>query len=217
MDWNITALTNQTITIQLSFSDPKWVSTFRNDKDEIKMSILKPELFKGAVSKRNLEKDTLRVDAQDYNNQGPLIKIIAEVLDGILAAVMGGNFVLTLIFQTSMQQLWGLVNTLQIIVLTVLFNLKTPLNVQIVLITILKISNFDILPTDDFFSYILSFTDTQPLNQIFEDAGFESSNFILLTGTLLIFLLAYGLLKIILKLPIFKWIGKLKYAKYLPK
>ena len=90
-----------------------------------------------------------------------------------------------------MAYMWGLVNTLQIIVLTVLFDLKTPLNVRSVLIKILKLCNFDLFQTEKLYELIFDFTETQPFNDIFEEAEYDSSNYIQLIGTLFILAIFY--------------------------
>ena len=61
LQWNITEKSSDSITIQLIFSNPEWVSTFRNDKDKIEMKFLKPELFEGATSRKKLDKNKLKV------------------------------------------------------------------------------------------------------------------------------------------------------------
>ena len=85
----------------------------------------------------------------------------------------------------SLQYFWGVINALQIIVFTCLFNLKIPLNAETVEIAFLKMVSFDLLDTDSTLKKTFRFNDTEtpPLNYKFANAGYESSNFILLMGT----------------------------------
>ena len=135
--------------------------------------------------------------------------------------LLGANMVATTIFSTSMQFMWGLVNTLQLIALTIFFDTLSPVNVQSVLINILKISNFDLYPTDQIYEKVFDFTETQPFNSLFEETGFESSNFILLTGTLFIFVLFYIASQILWNILIMskkvkKYVNS-KYFRFLPR
>lgn len=69
----------------------------------------------------------------------------------------------------SLQYFWGVINALQLIVFTCLFNLKTPLNAETVEIAILKMVSFDLLNTEETLKKIFKFndTDTPPLNYKF--------------------------------------------------
>ena len=59
-----------------------------------------------------------------------------DMLDGFMKALSGTSFV-NILLSSSLQFLWGMINALQIIVLTVLFNLKIPVNAQQIEIKIL--------------------------------------------------------------------------------
>ena len=85
----------------------------------------------------------------------------------------------------SLQYFWGVINALQIIVFTCLFNLKTPFNAETIEIAILKMVSFDVLDTESKLKKMFKFKDkeTPALNYKFDNAGFGSSNFILLMGT----------------------------------
>ena len=92
------------------------------------------------------------------------------------------------------------IETSQIIVLTVLFNLKTPANSKHVFIKVLRVVNFDLFQTENL--YVDVFEETEPLNQIFDDCGFDTSNYIIAIGPLffvIIFSMAFRLIWIGLK------------------
>ena len=84
--------------------------------------------------------------------------------------------------QKSTEGVFSLINSLQLCTLTVLFNLKIPSNVKSILVTTLKLVNLDVLQTEPSYRYIFGFTDTEPFNQLFDSAGFDSSNFVIGIG-----------------------------------
>ena len=92
-----------------------------------------------------------------------------------------------------------MVNTLQIIVFTVLFIVNMPLNSSLIMIDIMQLTNLDILPVEDIIVAIFDFkVETEPINEIFEDAGYDSSNYLLLLGSLF-FIVSFGIIVYLLK------------------
>ena len=71
------------------------------------------------------------------------------------ASAAGASFVLygtasgiaSIFFQSLLQYLWGLVNTLQMIMLTALFTSVPPVNAHSFMITSMKLTNMDIFKT----------------------------------------------------------------------
>ena len=82
--------------------------------------------------------------------------------------------------------MWGLINGLQLIVLTVLFNTKIPVNAKEILVVILALVNFELVATEEFYPMIFQFTETESFNQIYDACDIQTSNFIMLIGVLLI-------------------------------
>ena len=82
-----------------------------------------------------------------------------------------------------------MINALQIIVYTVLFNLKTPVNALEIEIMILQMVKFDIFRTESLIQIIFNFDLERqpPLNSRFVKAKYESSNFILNMGSMFLF------------------------------
>ena len=81
----------------------------------------------------------------------------------------------------------------------------------------LHLSNFDLIDMDPIYNKLFRFSETKAFNQIFEEAGYESSNFILLIGPLFLIVILYPLRLIILKAIMSKKFKKLKVRKYLTK
>ncbi len=64
----------------------------------------------------------------------------------ILDVVVYGNLFLQLISSAAAQQLWGLINTSQLIVLIPLFDLYMPGNIISVMKGLIKVVMFDLIP-----------------------------------------------------------------------
>lgn len=95
-----------------------------------------------------------------------------------------------------------MINSLQIIVFAALFFAKTPKNALIIQIEILALVSFDPFNVATYMNKILKFDleKTPPLNSQFEEAGFDTSNFVLGIGTM--FLFEIGLLALSLVMPL---------------
>ena len=87
---------------------------------------------------------------------------------------MASSSVLNILLSFSIQYFWGVVNALQLIVFTCLFNLKTPLNVESIEIAILQMVSFDLLNTEKTLTKTFRFnvTETPSLNYKFDNAGY---------------------------------------------
>ena len=77
---------------------------------------------------------------------------------------------------------------------------------------VLKLSNFDVFQTDYLYAVISGFGETPYFDQVFNDSGFEGSNFIVGIGPLFIMFITFivwvpmqMLLKIIVKKFNIKW------------
>ena len=114
------------------------------------------------------------------------------------------SFSFSVIHAQALQYLWGTINAIKIIIFTYLYKLQSPENVRMVMIKIWEILTFDILDSEYLVDYLFSFRETRVFikkydadgmsESVFEDAGFDSSNFIMLTGPVIILLLSFLLL-----------------------
>ena len=69
------------------------------------------------------------------------------------------------------------------IMFTVLFSVNFPLNASKIMIAIMKLTNLDIIDTEAILTTMWGFKiETDPISPIFEEAGYESSNFIIELG-----------------------------------
>ena len=101
--------------------------------------------------------------------------------------LMAGNFVLNVFLSASLQQLWSMINTQQIIVLLPLFNIGMPANAQIFFGFIMELASFNILPMQNFYEKYLPTPDwDKPLDYKFEILGFQSSFFLNNLGSMVV-------------------------------
>ena len=113
------------------------------------------------------------------------IESVEGAAGGFLSVFMGTNFFLSFFMIGVLQFLWGLINTLQMIMFTVLFSCNFPLNASKIMIAIMKLTNLDIIDTESILTAMWNFkVETDSISPIFEEAGYESSNFIIELGPL---------------------------------
>ena len=102
------------------------------------------------------------------------------ILNAVILAILADATVLNLTLGTTVHFALFLIETSQILTLTVLFNTKTPANSKLVFVKVLKLVNFDLYRTENLYEDI--FEEAEPLNQNFEDCGFDTSNFVAAMG-----------------------------------
>ena len=106
-----------------------------------------------------------------------------------------------------------MINVLQTIVLSALFNVQIPINADMVMVAILQLVSADVVDVDPWIEYLHEFRETEPFflrydsegraYSKFEDAGYDSANFIQLLGPVYFFFLFYigiGVLKFLLSI-----------------
>jgi hypothetical protein len=91
--------------------------------------------------------------------------------------IMFGNLILNILFSSSLQVLWGTINTLQLLVLVTLFNLSYPYTAIFTFKLIAEISSFKIFPVDKIINMLFSFSEPDvDFSYNFEVMGYDSTN-----------------------------------------
>jgi hypothetical protein len=91
--------------------------------------------------------------------------------------IMFGNLILNILFSSSLQVLWGTINTLQLLVLVTLFNLSYPYTAIFTFKLIAEISSFKIFPVDKIINMLFSFSEPNvDFSYNFEVMGYDSTN-----------------------------------------
>jgi len=110
---------------------------------------------------------------------------------GASNAAVVSNLMINLVLSGAMNLLWGLINSLQLIVVMPLFQVFIPSNASFLLSVIMDIANLNVLLTDDIYGEMFNFTQTEPYRENFGFAGYETSNYILNLGTMFLIILVF--------------------------
>lgn len=89
-----------------------------------------------------------------------------------------GNFALSTVTRAPLQMLWGMINSLQLIVHLPVFSLNFPANASQLLTKLIEVSSFSLLPMDQINNLVFNFTETDALNPRFDEIGYNSMNFL---------------------------------------
>ena len=130
-----------------------------------------------------------------------LLEGMVETTEKGLIGFFASNIIISIFAASFLQFLWGLINTLQIIMLTTLFDLQIPINAKMVMTMLMQLCAMDFLHTETIFNTLFKFRETPAFRTIeyangeekssFADAGYESANFVLLTGPMILLIVAY--------------------------
>jgi len=80
-----------------------------------------------------------------------------EGMKSVANSMVVGNLLLNIVMSASMNLLWSLVNTLQVIVSLPLLNVNFPPNAFLLSTVLNKIANFNVIPMEEFNASILDF------------------------------------------------------------
>jgi len=93
------------------------------------------------------------------------------------------NLVVSLLLGGSMEQLWGMIRALQIIVLSALVGMTLPSNVHLFIQGCMEFANVDIFSGEVIYLTLFEFTPTDPLTDNFEQFGIGDLNFLINSGS----------------------------------
>lgn len=100
------------------------------------------------------------------------IASVANELAASANSVNVGNVILNTVLSASLNQIWSMINTQQLIVLMPLFNVNIPPNAAVFFGILMSIASFDILPTDKFYAKYFPQNDSGAINDNFNAVGF---------------------------------------------
>jgi len=201
--WNISKIDNFTVTVDLYFSSALLISQF-GSLDTLVAEIRQPAYFRDTRGSEILPKHRQRVkEIPRQVERSPAItftKIVATVAINATRVVLASNVVLNWILSYSLNMLWGIISSMQIVVHFPLTSVAYPANASLFNSYFLTIATFDVLPTDDINAYFFTFHDGEPIAKNFEDFGYEKRNFIQNLGSIYYFfpLVAIWLLLLVL-------------------
>ena len=98
--------------------------------------------------------------------------------------VFFSNLAFNFVFSASLNQLWAMVNTQQLIVLMPLFRVNIPANAGSLFAQIMQIAAFEIIEIGEFLDELLGIPSTSPMNKNFAAIGLDSIYLLNNMGTL---------------------------------
>lgn len=123
--------------LQLNFEEPLYVSMSPLEMDKITIEVL-PEMFKyegdlnytTTIDGQEAEDNVLevKVPRQINSAEQELLESATSAIESSVYTVALSNIVLSIFFAGLLQLLWGLINTIQMIMLTALFTILLPQN-----------------------------------------------------------------------------------------
>ncbi|TNV85800.1 hypothetical protein FGO68_gene17649 [Halteria grandinella] len=105
-----------------------------------------------------------------------------------LKSVLYANFGMNLIMAASLQLLWGLINSLQLVVRTPLMGMKFPSHTKAFFSSFIMLTNFDILPSTNLNELVFGY-DSAEYEENFSDLGYDSLNTVDNIGSFLYYLI----------------------------
>ena len=90
------------------------------------------------------------------------------------AGTCAGQILISLLTKASLSQLWGMLNSQQIVVHLPMFRgLKFPANAMMIMEQMISLATFDLIPTSFLDDLIYYWPESDPFNVNFEMAGIE--------------------------------------------
>ena len=205
-DYTIEFVDSQTIEIVIVWENPAFVSSIGTDELIIDFNGPFYDTEDGVDIDSNLKQLKKAIPPQAV--PGALTDAIEGAGSSLSAASTGavaGNAAVNIFLAGSLNQLWGMVNNLQLVIHSPLFGVQFPANSFMIFDVMIAIATFDILPTDNFFPAIFPDMPEFEYNFFKADKDFErfdrlqigSRYTVMNMGTMLIILSFYVLLFIV--------------------
>ena len=96
------------------------------------------------------------------------------------------NFVFALLLGGSMQSLWSLIRSMQLIILASLLNVLYPPHAQVFFEGAILFASMDVFQSEELYAYMFEFLPTEPLTPKFETFKIGDKTFLNNSGPLLI-------------------------------
>ena len=114
----------------------------------------------------------IKVPPQMSSEMLEVMETAVEASKMVMVIFSGSCIITSFVFASLLQYLWGMINTMQLMMATALFSVILPTNVQMFMFALLKLANFDIYNTEDFWNSLFHMKEQGAFNAIFEHAGY---------------------------------------------
>jgi len=117
------------------------------------------------------------------------IDVVGMISSAITTSVVF-NFFLSYFIQIGFSYLWGLINTLQLILYLPMLKVSIPKNAKLFYIIMLSLANLELIPTKYSTELVFDISSEQdrPFSRTLEEFGYETHNILLNMGSLFIYL-----------------------------
>lgn len=123
------------------------------------------------------------------------LAVVTQVASAASNGIMATNMFLNVILSASLQQLWSMVNTQQIVVLMPLWTVQLPSNAAMFYEFIMQIASFDLIDMMPLWHFLFpNMPATKPISSNFDAIGFNDLYFIHNSGTIILFLFLWPIL-----------------------
>lgn len=139
------------------------------------------------------------------------IEDTAETAGGSFKVISTSNLILGIVFGGVLQTLWGTIREIKTIVLLILIAVPFPAFANTFFVACMQIADIDIFSGKPFYEAHFVFKATEPLSDIFKNAGFGDQNYLLNSGSVTIMVV------VIMVYHLFKWIVSKLFVRLLYK
>ena len=144
-----------------------------------------------------------------------VLEVAGDFLQISSFGLLAGNAILNMILKGSLQHVWSLINTLQVIIFAPLINIQFPGNAFMFFEKMFQVAIFEVLPSKQLLSDILPDLDHEvPFSVKFDRLGFKSQYLIMNMGTMF-FVFCLNLALITLYLPCKMLAGRYMFPRVL--
>ena len=141
---------------------------------------------------------------------------IADSVSEATTIIASSNAVTSIVMQTSLYQLWSLINSQQIVLqLPLMEGIKFPANTMVINQVFIEIASFEIIDSEKINDEIFHFPEVEPFSLNFQECQIEYVFFLLILGLPLYIMLAHFVLMILYFT--FALINRCVQSKYLDK
>lgn len=130
-----------------------------------------------------------------------------EILDVITTSVTGAvvstavtSFILNLLLQGSISRLIGMIRNIQVIVHIMLIEIYCVRHAEFFTSELFKITSFELFDMKQYYTDVFDIVDTPPIEGNFSAVGYESSNFALNMGSIIVMVVAIPALTLVFAL-----------------
>ncbi|CDW89601.1 UNKNOWN [Stylonychia lemnae] len=196
-EWNLIELNKQYLRIKLAFNETKFLASSLDSK--ILVKIKDPTLIKAAdtnllISVECSADKWIPPQINPYDEDIESIQDASTIISKLLEVIIIGCLLMGILAGSSLQFLWGLINTLQLVTHTPLFTIQYTANIWIFLKILFDIVNLDFYNAELLLQNIFQLKSSdnyESYNDRFAFLGYDNSNFIQLIGSPMLFLLYY--------------------------